>query len=143
MGQIYPLFDQVEKCRCVQEDLDCFGVRGDRRPCVINLIPFSAAGIEIVGETLGRLSNRQLGSFECQATMSRNTGNSVSRASDCHLGRLECGVVRSGKAAILGEHGDRRICKVSDYEPADFCQLLNAGGVAMYPIALQQFLPTH
>jgi hypothetical protein len=75
--------------------------------------------------------------------MAWHAGHAVASAGDGHLGRLECGVVSRGEAAILRERRNCSIGKIARNKAADFSQLLAGGRVPVDLIVQKKFLPTH
>jgi hypothetical protein len=80
-----PSFYMLDKGARVQQQLFSFGAGSDGGAGVVDLIPFAAAGIEVISKMGSRSPERQLRSLEGKAVVSVNARNAVSGAGNGHF----------------------------------------------------------
>jgi len=75
--------------------------------------------------------------------MARRGGEAIAGARDGHLGRLQCGVVCGGMAAVVGQLVDGGVFKIALDERAQIVEFSFAGRVGLHPAGRLQFFPSH
>lgn len=70
-------------------------------------------------------------------------GEAITGPSDGHLGRLQCGVVCRGIAAVVGQFFDGSVFKIAFDECAQIVEFFFAGCVGLNSAGRLQFFPSH
>lgn len=96
-----PPFDHRERVSCFENDLVGFRMRRDGGMVAVDDVAFPAAGFEKIEGQVGGGTECQPHDFKRQAVMARYRGMPVAGTSDRHFRGLQCGVVGSGKAAVV------------------------------------------